>query len=100
MKQIMTKTEEQKMLQKGVFTGIMEQDENKNFFCGEYLLDYKMAQRHNLGDWIYDGRISYAIQKNVTLACIIKNCFNTEWATRPADLQEPRTYNVQASVKF
>nr|WP_315155790.1 hypothetical protein [uncultured Flavobacterium sp.] len=48
----MTKTEEQKMLQKGVFTGIMEQDENKNFFCGEYLLDYKMAQKYNLGDWI------------------------------------------------
>lgn len=48
----MTKTGEQKMLQKGVFTGIMEQDENKNFFCGEYLLDYKMAQKHNLGDWI------------------------------------------------
>jgi hypothetical protein len=48
----MTKTGEQKMLQKGVFTGIMEQDENKNFFCGEYLLDYKIAQRHNLGEWI------------------------------------------------
>lgn len=48
----MTKTGDQKMLQKGVFTGIMEQDENKNFFCGEYLLDYKMAQKHNLGDWI------------------------------------------------
>ena len=26
------------MLQKGVFTGIMEQDENKNYFCGVYLL--------------------------------------------------------------
>nr|WP_315251926.1 hypothetical protein [uncultured Flavobacterium sp.] len=48
----MTKTGEQKMLQKGVFTGIMEQDENKNFFCGEYLLDYRIAQRHNLGEWI------------------------------------------------
>jgi hypothetical protein len=48
----MTKIGDQKMLQKGVFTGIMEQDENKNFFCGEYLLDYKMAQKHNLGDWI------------------------------------------------
>ncbi|HSD06205.1 hypothetical protein [Flavobacterium sp.] len=48
----MSKSGEQKMLQKGVFTGIMEQDENKNYFCGEYLLDYKMAQKHNLGDWI------------------------------------------------
>ena len=55
---------------------------------------------HNLGDWVYDGRVSYQVQKNVTIACIIKNCFNTEWATRPADLQEPRTYNLQANVKF
>ena len=48
----MTKASETKMLQKGVFTGIMEQDENKNYFCGAYLLDYKMAQKFNLGDWI------------------------------------------------
>ncbi|PKB18885.1 hypothetical protein [Flavobacterium sp. 5] len=48
----MTKSAEDKMPQKGVFTGIMEQDENKNYFCGEYLLDFKMAQRHELGDWI------------------------------------------------
>lgn len=48
----MTKSTESKMPQKGVFTGIMEQDENKNYFCGEYLLDFKMAQKHTLGDWI------------------------------------------------
>ncbi|WP_281225221.1 hypothetical protein [Flavobacterium aquiphilum] len=48
----MAKSSEEKMPQKGVFTGIMEQDENKNYFCGEYLLDFKMAQKYNLGDWI------------------------------------------------
>ncbi len=48
----MTKSSQEKMLQKGVFTGIMEQDEQKNFFCGEYLLDYKLALNHALGDWI------------------------------------------------
>jgi hypothetical protein len=48
----MTKADEERMLQKGVFTGIMEQDENNNYFCGVYLLDFKMAQKHNLGDWI------------------------------------------------
>ena len=52
------------------------------------------------GNWIYDFRVSYKIQKHITIACIIKNCFNHEWATRPADLQEPRTYNLQANVKF
>jgi hypothetical protein len=48
----MTKSSEEKMLQKGVYTGKMEQDENNNFFCGEYLLDYKMAQKFILGDLI------------------------------------------------
>lgn len=48
----MTHSDDDKMPQKGVFTGIMEQDENKNFFCGEYLLDFKLAQKHQLGDWI------------------------------------------------
>ncbi|QBN17478.1 hypothetical protein [Flavobacterium nackdongense] len=49
----MTKSSQEKMLQKGVYTGIIEQDENNNFFCGAYLLDYKMVlSKHKLGDWI------------------------------------------------
>ena len=41
------------MLQKGVYTGIIEKDENNNFFCGEYLLDYKMViAKHAVGDMI------------------------------------------------
>ena len=48
----MTKASEERMLQKGVYTGIMEQDENNNFFCGEYLLDYKMSTKYPIGEWI------------------------------------------------
>jgi hypothetical protein len=49
----MTKSIQGKMLQKGVYTGIIEQDENNNYFCGEYLLDYKMVNtNHQLGDWV------------------------------------------------
>lgn len=49
----MTKDSQDKMLQKGIYTGIMEKDENGNFFCGEYLLDYRMADsKHSVGDWI------------------------------------------------
>ena len=40
------------MLKKGIHTGIVEQDEDKNFFCGPYLLDYKMASIYTLGDII------------------------------------------------
>ncbi len=49
----MTKSSEEKMLQKGVYTGIIEKDENNNFFCGSYLLDYKMViAKHAIGDMI------------------------------------------------
>ncbi|MGL2986834.1 hypothetical protein ACSVH5_04490 [Flavobacterium sp. RSSA_27] len=41
-----------KMLKKGIHTGIVEQDEDNNFFCGPYLLDYKMALQYKLGDII------------------------------------------------
>lgn len=38
---------------KPVYTGIIEKDEKGNFFCGEYLLDYKMVtSRFNVGDKI------------------------------------------------
>lgn len=38
---------------KGVYTGIIEKDENGNFFCGEYLLDYKYTEANfKVGDEI------------------------------------------------
>ncbi|KIX20785.1 hypothetical protein SY27_12945 [Flavobacterium sp. 316] len=38
---------------KGVYTGIIEQDEKGNFFCGEYLLDYKYTiAKFKIGDEI------------------------------------------------
>ena len=47
----MSKDSQEKMPQKGVYTGIIEKDENNNYFCGEYLLDYKIAHTNfNLGD--------------------------------------------------
>ena len=49
----MSKDSQSKMMQKGVYTGIIEKDENNNFFCGEYLLDYKMvAANHTVGELI------------------------------------------------
>lgn len=38
---------------KGVYTGKIEQDEKGNFFCGEYLLDYKYTMsKFKIGDEI------------------------------------------------
>ena len=57
----MTKASEEKMLQKGIYTGIVEKDENNNFFCGIYLLDYKMVIEKDL------------LGKLVTIKSIIEN---------------------------
>ena len=49
----MSKSSHENVLPKRVYTGKMEQDENGNFFCGDYLLDYKLAStNHAIGDWI------------------------------------------------
>jgi hypothetical protein len=38
---------------KGVFTGIIAKDENGNYFCGEYLLDYQYTEKNfKIGDEI------------------------------------------------
>ncbi|WP_291084982.1 hypothetical protein [Flavobacterium sp. BFFFF1] len=37
---------------KGVYTGLIEKDEFGNYFCGEYLLDYKYTEagKFKVGD--------------------------------------------------
>ena len=38
---------------KGVYTGIIQKDENGNYFCGEYLLDYQYTEKNfKVGDEI------------------------------------------------
>ncbi len=42
-----------KETKKGIFQGIIEKDENGNYFCGPYLLDYKYTESNfKLGDKI------------------------------------------------
>lgn len=37
--------------QKGVYTGIIEKDQDGNYFCGEYLLDFQYTEASfKLGD--------------------------------------------------
>ena len=37
--------------EKGVYTGIIEQDADGNFFCGPYMLDYKLVvSKFKIGD--------------------------------------------------
>ncbi|MFD2602187.1 MULTISPECIES: hypothetical protein [Flavobacterium] len=38
---------------KGVYSGLIEKDENGNYFCGQYLLDYQRVEKDfKIGDKI------------------------------------------------
>ncbi len=67
----MTKSEEQKILNKGIHTGVIEKDEKGNFFCGEFLLDYKMVTS------------SFQIGDLVTIKTVIVNPSDASYNTYP-----------------
>ncbi len=60
----------------------------------------KYRQEHNTGDVIYDYRIAYQLNKTAKLAVVVNNILNREVMGRPADLQPPRTFIVQLTVKI
>jgi hypothetical protein len=39
-------------MEKGIYSGLIEKDANGNYFCGEILLDYKLATSFKIGDKI------------------------------------------------
>jgi iron complex outermembrane receptor protein len=60
--------------------------------------EYRAA--HDQGDYIFDYRISYQLHKTAKLSFIINNMFNREVMGRPMDIQPPRVYAIQLTVKF
>lgn len=70
--------------------------ENDAYFPGMK----KYREEHNKGDAIWDYRLSYQLMKTAKITAIINNMFNREVMGRPADLQPPRVYALQLTVKF
>jgi outer membrane receptor protein involved in Fe transport len=52
------------------------------------------------GDWVFDTRVLYNINSNWTVGLIVKNLFNRDYQIRPARPDAPRTFTVQARVRF
>ncbi|MCO6147252.1 hypothetical protein [Flavobacterium sp. NRK1] len=46
---------------KGVYSGLIEKDENGNYFCGEYLLDYQHVEK------------SFKVGDKITIKSVIDN---------------------------
>ncbi len=66
------------------------------FFPG--VKEYRAS--HNQGDYIFDYRLSYQLNKTAKLSFIVNNMFNREVMGRPMDIQPPRVYAFQLTVKF
>lgn len=57
-------------------------------------------ETHPNGDWVFDARLFYKFLTHYEIGAIVKNVFNREYAGRPADLQPPRSFTMQARFKF
>ena len=58
-------------MSKGIYTGIIEKDENCNYFCGEFLLDYQMVSK------------GFLLGDKITIKTVIVNPSDKSYATYP-----------------
>ncbi len=56
--------------------------------------------KNNHGNLVFDVRIGYQAWKHYRIGFMINNLLNTEYTTRPGDIQAPRTFIVQLQFKF
>lgn len=52
------------------------------------------------GDWIHNIRMGYQLNQNVTVALLVNNITNHEYAVRPARMDPPRNLNLQFRMQF
>jgi iron complex outermembrane receptor protein len=55
---------------------------------------------HQEGSLVFDSRIGYTVKEKLRIGLIVNNIFNTEYVSRPADIQPPRTIILQLQYKF
>jgi hypothetical protein len=64
-------TKNKSTMSKGIYTGIIEKDENGNYFCGEFLLDYQMVLK------------GFVVGDEITIKSVIVNPSDKSYATYP-----------------
>ena len=55
----------------------------------------KYRDANKRGALVFDTRMSYDIKKEIKLNLILNNVFNTEYVSRPGDIQAPRNFILQ-----
>jgi outer membrane receptor protein involved in Fe transport len=83
---------------------------DKTFVDGVPLADGSVVQilpglkeyreKNNGGSLVFDARLGYDFKEHYRVGFMVNNLLNTEYVTRPGDVQAPRTYMLQLQVKF
>ena len=57
-------------------------------------------QIYNRGNLVIDYRIGYKLNDNYRLGFMVNNLLNSEYTSRPGDIQPPRNFSLQVQMKF
>jgi len=60
----------------------------------------KYRQDNNRGTVVFDFRVGYKFNDKYRLGFIVNNFLNTEYVSRPGDIQAPRNFIIQLQMKF
>ncbi len=72
-----------KEINKGVYSGLIEVDENGNFYCGEFLLDYKMVTTN------------FKVGDKITIKSIIENPSDISFNVYPKKSKNFALFNLK-----
>lgn len=70
---------------------------------GQYILPGLKKYREEYGKkgaLVFDARVAYKFLKHYKVSFIVNNILNTEYSTRPGDIQPPRTFILQVQATF
>jgi iron complex outermembrane receptor protein len=57
-------------------------------------------KKYNKGVFVIDFRLGYKLNDNFRIGLIANNILNTEYSSRPGDIQAPRNFMAQLQMKF
>ncbi|MEO8150060.1 MAG: TonB-dependent receptor [Bacteroidia bacterium] len=85
----------------GASTRYFSHMDNIDWFFEFFIPGIKHYRDNHLkGDWVFDGRLSYKIDKNISFAFLTKNIFNHIYVMRPADMQPVRSFHLQVVLNY
>ena len=74
------------------------EDDIAGVFILPGLKEYR--QVYNKGSLVFDARLGYKVNDKYRLGFMVNNMLNSEYSSRPGDIQPPRNFAVQVQMKF